>query len=337
MTETMRFAAYSYDPSFVSGFIPFLAPDTKAALTQIELHFDARLPNYAGGKDASLLRYTLELERDNSIGLLPSRVGYEALHCFPKGRPRRIFERRGGKEIHIAREANVRSRDDRLAAIPQNASAISALARMGVGLFPQIAQDFANVQTNIAGVDPWRPDSETITRHYREDPRLLEQVSDKLRRFDLGIGKMVPQMLPDGTWLLTFAHHGLDTAVVLDSESAGTRHLVHVFPQLNYALHNGNMVIMDALDRDFHTELSVEIIDWFRREDSNPHNAQLICSLHNLSILDDLEKEEVFIVEKGLNGATDIYGALEIAGLRRGGNLQKQYRSGVMGGLPTFG
>ena len=94
---------------------------------------------------------------------------------------------------------------------------------------------------------------------------------------------------------------------------------------------------MDALDRDFHTELSVEIIDWFRREDSNPHNAQLICSLHNLSILDDLEKEEVFIVEKGLNGATDIYGALEIAGLRRGGNLQKQYRSGVMGGLPTFG
>ena len=148
---------------------------------------------------------------------------------------------------------------------------------------------------------------------------------------------MVPQMLPDGTWLLTFTHRGLDTPVVLSNESAGTRHLVHVYPQLHFVLGTGHLAIMDALDADFHTELTAEVLGWFRREETNPHGAQLICSLHNLSVLDGLEKEEVFIVEKSSDGATQVHGASDVAGLRRGGNLEKQYRSGVMGGLPTFG
>ena len=337
IVETIRFAAHSYDQSFIPGFVPFLAPETKTAPTQIEVHFDARWPGCASSEDTSLLRYTLKLERGDSHNLAPTQVSYEALHAFPKGRPRRIFERRLGKPIYIAREMKVRPRDDRLASIPPYASAISALAKMGVGSFPTIAQDIAKVQTNIVGSDPWRLDTATVTRHYRDNQDLVEQVSDRLHRFDLGIGRMEPQMLPDGTWLLTFTHRGLDTPVVLSSESAGTRHLVHVYPQLHFVLDTGHLAIMDALDADFHTELSAEILDWFRRRETNPNGAQLICSLHNLSVLDGLEKEEVFIVEKSSDGATRVHGASDVAGLRRGGNLEKQYRSGVMGGLPTFG
>ena len=161
------------------------------------------------------------------------------------------------------------------------------------------AQDIGNVQMNIVGSDPWRPDTETITRYYRQHEGLVGKVSDKLQRFDLGIENMVPQSLPDGTWLLTFTHHGLDTPVVLGNESAGTRHLVHVFPQLHFVLDTGHLALMDALDTDFHTELAVEILGWFRRKETNPNKAQLICSLHNLSVLEGLEKEEVFIVEEG--------------------------------------
>lgn len=337
IVATMRFAAHSYDHPHITAFVPFLAPDTRAAPTQIEVLFDARWLNSTSGQGASLLRYTLVLERNVPGNLAPTQVGYEALHVFPKGRPRRVFERRRGNTIFIAKEMKVRPRDDRLASIPANASAISALAKMGVGLFPTIAQDIANVQTNILGPDVWRPETGAITQVYLNHQPLVEEVSDKLRRFDVGIGNMAPQLLPDGTWLLAFAHNGLDSPVVLDNESAGTRHLVHVYPQLHFVLESGHIAVMDALDSDFHTELSVEILDWFRREDTNPHKAQLICSIHNLSILDDLEKEEVFIVEKGTDGATSVYGARDIMGLRRTGNLQKQYRSGIMGGLPTFG
>lgn len=337
MLETIRFAANSYDHPSILGFVPFLSPKTKAAPTQVEVHFDATWPGCVSGENASLVRYTLKLERGNPRNLVPTEVGYEALHAFPKGRPRRIFERIRGKAIHIAREMKVRPGDDRLDSVPPNASAISALSRMGVGAFPMIAQDIRNIQTNLFGPDPWRPDTDQTIRYYRDNPGVVEKVSDKLHRFDLGIGRMTPQELLDGSWHLTFTHHGLDIPVVLENESAGTRHLVHVYPQINFVLDTGHLAIMDALDSDFHTELSAEILGWFRRKETNPKKAQLICSLHNLSVLDGLEKEEVFIVEKSPDGATRVHGARDVAGLRRGGNLEKQYRSGVMGGLPTFG
>ena len=59
--------------------------------------------------------------------------------------------------------------------------------------------------------------------------------------------------------------------------------------------------------------------------------------MSKLSVLDGLEKEEVFVVEKDQDGVTRVHGARDVVGLRRDGNLQKQYRSRVIGGLPTFG
>ena len=103
------------------------------------------------------------------------------------------------------------------------------------------------------------------------------------------------------------------------------------------ALKTGHIAIMDALDADFHTNLVVEVLRWFQRPETNPKGAQLICSLHNLSVLDELEKEEIFIVEKSHDGATRARGARHVTGLRRTENLQKQYRGGVLGGLPMFG
>ena len=86
-----------------------------------------------------------------------------------------------------------------------------------------------------------------------------------------------------------------------------------------------------------HADLVDEVLGWFRREDTNPQNAQLICSLHSLSALDDLEKEEVFIVEKDRAGSTQAYGARDVTGVRRSSNLRKLYRSGALGGLHHFG
>ena len=94
---------------------------------------------------------------------------------------------------------------------------------------------------------------------------------------------------------------------------------------------------MDALDNDLHADLVDEILGWFRREDTNPRNAQLICSLHSLSVLDELEKEEVFIVQKDGAGVTRAYGVRDVQGIRRGVDLRKLYRGGALGGLPRFG
>ena len=94
---------------------------------------------------------------------------------------------------------------------------------------------------------------------------------------------------------------------------------------------------MDDFDAEFHADLAAEILRWFQSEDRNPHGAQLICSTHSLSLLDDLEKEEVFIAEKDRDGATRAYGVRQVPGVRRTEDLQKLYRSGALGGIPTFG
>lgn len=340
MVETIRFVAYSYGnrSGNIPGFLPFLSSETLSSSTRIEVDFDAFWFKPSEDSADSLLRYTLELERDGA-NLFASKVGHEALFSFPKGRPRRLLERKKGQPVYISKEIGLRPRDDRLASIPEDASIISSLARMEVDSFQEILQDVEGVQTNISNTDPdpWKPDINAVTRYYREHEGLVGKISDRLRRFDLGIKDMNLQPAGDGKWLLAFKHHGLSVPVVLEKESAGTRHLVHTFPALNYALDAGQLAIMDALDSDFHVELSAEIIDWFRRKETNPVKAQLFCSLHNISILEDLEKEEVFIVEKDRSGATHAYGMRDISGLRRGTNLQKQYRSGALGGLPAFG
>ena len=338
ITESIEFAHRSFDlggSQNIPYFLPFLSSDAQAAPTRIELEFDAAWFSANTGEQ-SLCRYTLELERKGS-DLNPVRVFAETLHTFPNGRPRRMMERRGDGPVYVAGGLGIRRGDDRLSSVPANASVVSTLARLGLAPFPLIAQDLENVQRNLIGSSPWRPDTETVTRFYRERPALLDKLSDRLQRFDLGIKTLRIATFPDGQPILLCDHHGLDVPVVIAQESTGTRHLVHVFPQLDFALQTGQVAIMDALDSEFHTELVAEVLRWFQRPETNPHGAQLICSLHNQSVLEELEKEELFIVEKGQDGATRAYGAKQVHGLRRTEDLHKRYRSGVLGGLPTFG
>lgn len=347
LVATMSFAANSYYDSgsnTLKSFIPFLEQEMITRPTRIELEVDTKWfgPNLSDpniSDTGSLYRYVLEIDRDNPDIANPG-VKYESIHSFPKGRSRRLLERERGKPIYLAKELGVHPSDSRLAAVPPEASAISALARMGVEPFPNLAQDLRNMSTNIVGADPRRPDTDAVIRAYGENPGLANKVSEKLQRFDLGIENLKISQIsdaPDAQWTMIFEHQGLDVPVVLGAESAGTRNMARMFPLINYVLETGGLAIMDSLDSDFHTELVLEILNWFRRKETNPKNAQLICSLHNPAILDDLEKEEVYIVEKDRGGVTRAYGLRNIQGLRRGGSLQRQYRSGSLGGLPTFG
>ena len=317
------------------GFLPFLSSENRSEPTRIKVDFDA--PWFPPGSgQSSLHRYTLEIHRDDPSNLSTARADYEALHAFPKGRPLRVFERRDGEPVQVARGLGLRPGDDRLASIPPHASTISVLAMLNVEPFVAMAKDIAAIRSNIVGGDPWRPSDDLAVRMYKDAPQLVERVSGALPRFDLGIRDMNVHELPHGP-VLGFGHHGLDAPVLLAHESAGTRQLVRMYPLFHWALESGSPAIMDDFDADLHAGLAAEIVGWFQSEERNPHGAQLICSSHNLSLLDDLEKEEVFIAEKDRDGATRAYGARRIAGLRRGEDLRKLYRGGALGGWPTFG
>lgn len=337
MTNTMNFMARSFEyrpGEGIIGFFAFESREGRREPTRVEMEFDAEWPPFDSGGGA-VFRYTLELLRDDD-DILATRVGYEALHAFPRGRPRRVFERRGEEPVHVARGLGLRPGDDRLASVPPTASVISTLGKLGVASFAAMARDFEFVRSNVAGAERLNLSDDLAIRAYQEVPEFTEKVSGMLPRFDLGIQNMKVRELPSGP-ALAFDHHGLDTPLRLISESAGTRHLVRTFPLLQSALDVGSLAVMDDFDVEFHADLAVEVLRWFQSPERNPRGAQLICSTHNLSLLDDLEKEEIFIAEKGRDGATRAYGVRQIAGVRRTENLQKLYRSGALGGLPSLG
>ena len=121
-----------------------------------------------------------------------------------------------------------------------------------------------------------------------------------------------------------FKHYGLDEPVDLHFESSGTKRLFHLLPQLGLALNSGVPAALDEVDGDLHVDIAVEVLDWFRSRETNPRDAQLFVTSHNVGLLDDLEKEEVFIVEKDGNGATKVHGAQDVRGLRRDARLLSQ-------------
>ena len=338
LTDTIHFAVNSYgnQPGAIAGFFAFASEEALAKPTRIEVEFDAPWVIARPEEPNRVYRYTVEFLR-GAPNVSPDAVAYEALHDFPRRRPRRLIERRSGQPILVARDMSIRPSDDRLAAVPANASVLSTLARMGVNTFSSIVESLNQVQMNVTAINPIRLDDQTVIHYYRDNPGARERISDKLGRFDLGIERMDIQQLIDGSWGLAFSHFGLTNKIPLQGESAGTRHVVHDFPALNYALETGSMALMDALDNDLHANLVDEVLGWFRRDDTNPHNAQLICSLHSLSVLDSLEKEEVFIVEKDREGVTQAYGVRDVQGVRRSSDLRRLYRSGALGGLPSFG
>lgn len=338
LADTIGFAAHSYGnpPGPIHQFPAFASNETYAKPTRIEVEFDAPWWNSGPDEPNRVFRYTLELLR-GTPHFFPDAVGYEALRDFPRGRSRRLMERRLHRPVHVAKELSIKPSDNRLASIPANASVLSTLSRMGVEKFSAIVDSLTQVQMNVSATDPKGLDPEAVTHYFRDNEPVKDRISDRLGRFDLGIEGMNVEHSADGKWRLFFAHSGLSMNIPFEWESAGTRHVVQVFPALDYALATRGLAIMDALDNDLHADLVGEILAWFRREGTNSGNAQLVCSLHSLSALDDLEKEEVFIVEKDRTGATRSYGVRDVHGVRRSGDLRKLYRSGALGGLPSFG
>ncbi len=336
LISTVRFAAFSHDQSGFASFWPFFSNASASQPTRIQIDFDANWFAEDGGDQFGLYRYTLELGHGSNHPA-PTGVAYEALHIFPYRRPRRIFERRGDEPIYVSRATGIKPNSERLQFVRADASVISTLVKLNAARFMRIRDDLSMIYSNSVGNELWRPDVEMTTKNYRDDAQLVAETSRRLQRIDVGIEAFSVDVASNNSPALKFTHKGLDWSLFFQQESEGTRSFVRLFPFINWALENGGIAMLDALDHELHPDLAAEMIHWFQSPDTNPHGAQLFCSLHNVGVLRQLEKDELVIVEKGPDGATSAYGAWQVEGVRRSASLDREYRSGALGGLPRLG
>ena len=339
LVETARIAS-SASPAEqnnpIESVFPFASARTMGEPTRfcVEVEADWLAP----GEARRLFRYEVVVGRDDTA--VKNRVlRYEALSCFPKGRPRRLFERAGpGEPIYVSRETGLKPRDERLKAVRADASVVATLALLNVPLAMRIAESAKHllIASNILYQEKWELPTRTVIRMLKGDPELRDWIEKYIRSSDLGIRDM--SITDDtGERSVFFSHRGLDVPVDLHAESRGTKQLFHLLPQIRIALNRGVPVALDEVEGDLHVDIAGEMLGWFRSREINSNDAQLLVSSHNVGLLDDLEKEELFIVEKDAGGATRVYGAQDVRGLRRDTRLYPKYRAGVLGGIPKIG
>ena len=320
---------------------PFYSEDGWAKPTRFRLEgeWDFLIP----GQPPTRFVYELSIGHDEAEEIEDPVVGHEALVYYPKGRRRRIFERRGpGSPIYVGGELGITRGDDRLKAVRPDSSVIATLSLFNVPLAKRIAgrmKAFLRT-TNIVPYGfprTWSPSSKAVIRMLEQDSSVRAWVEERMKCSDLGIRDMSIREDVFVEKSVLFGHYGLNMRVLLEEESRGTQRLFHLFPQIIPALKEAGLAILDEIDGDLHVDIVSEILGWFRSQDSNPHDAQLLVTSHHVGLLDDLEKEEVFIVEKDDTGATRIHGAQDVKRLRRDVRLYPKYRAGVLGGIPRIG
>ena len=263
-------------------------------------------------------------------------VASEALRqrAHGKGKWVRVFEREGdvvqaGKIFALAGYSMVIDK------VRDNASLISTLAQFDHQPSLRLRQSASTIVGNILLQRTDVPDPDII-RHYAGDSALVAALNREIQRIDLGIRQMHIQQTPSGP-VAMFEHEGLQHPMPWNLESHGTRNFIKYFPLLNLALTNGGVAVVDEIDISIHPLVLPEIVRWFHDPKRNPHSAQLWMTCHAASLLEELEKEEVFFCEKDTQGRTSVYGLQDIQSVRRSDNRYRKYLSGIYGAIPRLG
>lgn len=124
----------------------------------------------------------------------------------------------------------------------------------------------------------------------------------------------------------------------IDDESAGTQKLLLFGSSLLDCLSDGDVLFVDELDKGLHPKLMQAIIRIFNNPKTNPNNAQLVFTTHDASLLgvDLFRRDQIWITEKDINGASSYYTIADIKGVRADVPFEKYLLNGAFGGTPVI-
>ena len=303
------------------------------------------------------IRFEYELEINSQA------VIYEALFHYPEKKRRRVFER-AGNDLKVQRGLGGFSGTREL--LTERTLALSVARRFDEPLVADFTRDLLLAQTlGLATPRPHigefknylrPPNLRPIARWFegRDQPSLFEEVGDErkqalalLRLADLGIEDVVVDTQHITVTGSSETHQRRRVRLVhrianeqipfeLAAESAGTRTWFSIIGPLLSALRNGSLLLFDELDASLHPTLSAQLIQLFHDPTTNSSGAQLVFTSHDTSLLNHLNRDEVWLTEKRPDGSTRLGALAEFAGerVRKSQNLESAYLHGRFGALP---
>ena len=122
-------------------------------------------------------------------------------------------------------------------------------------------------------------------------------------------------------------------------QSTGTMFWLSLAAPALRVLRHGGVLCIDELDASLHPQLADVLVQLFRDQTLNVRAAQLIFTTHDTYFMSPntdgrLDSEEIWLVEKGAEGASELFQLSEYA-VRNEQNWSRRYLQGRYGATPT--
>lgn len=324
---------------------PFaLDSDTEAQPSEFEINFIANGVRYQYGFAAD-----------------STRVTEEWLFAFPSGRPQRWLGRVWDGSTYLWDAASALTGPKQLwqESTRENALFLSTAIQLNCKQLMPVFDWFKH-KLRIAGIAGWHPGfTGSLCKEEASRIRILEF----LKAADLGIDnvevetetfsdKHLPPDLPASVKAdllndmqdkevinLKTIHRSIQGKQVrfeMDEESAGTRKFFALAGPWLESLEHGRILVIDELNDKLHPKMLQFLVQLFHNNDTNPHNAQLIFTTHETTILNQqvFRRDQIWFCEKNEEQATRLYPLTDFSPRKGREDLESGYLSGRYGALP---
>ncbi len=119
--------------------------------------------------------------------------------------------------------------------------------------------------------------------------------------------------------------------------SEGTARLLCYLGWILAALDQGRVIVIDEIDAKLHFLVADYIVKLFNSIDTNPKNAQLICTAHNVMLMDeDLRRDQIYFTSKDKYGESSLVSLSDYKNVRKTDLFSKRYLAGFYAKLPDM-
>ena len=119
--------------------------------------------------------------------------------------------------------------------------------------------------------------------------------------------------------------------------SEGTVRLLCYLGWILAALDQGRTIFIDELDSKLHFLVADYIIGLFNSIEHNPKNAHLICTAHNVMLMDEgLRRDQIYFTSKDKQGRSSLVSLADYNGVRKTDLFSKRYLAGFYADLPNL-
>jgi hypothetical protein len=354
--KEMVLKAFNQEPGRALLYTPFaLDSDFKSAATEFNIIFTAEGVRYAYALSYGA-EYVLE----------------ESLAAYPHGREQLWFRR----YYDVDRQTTICKPTTRYLKVPadvfeilrDDVPLISLMIKLNYASMKPIAQWFTD---GLVIIDRSTDTSQDMLRLRDYSTALLKgetgsaqmrnMLMNMIKRADFGIleGQVVSMPAPDfpDEWreifteeifkrlndaeqeAVRFEHQSKDGSQFFDFEveSAGTRRLFELAGPIADVLSSAKTVVIDELDSSIHPLLLNEIIRLFQSPITNPNGAQLICTVHSTSTMENglMRRDQIWFTKKRRYGSTELY-PLSDYKPRKDENIEASYLTGRYDAIPVI-